>query len=475
MMAVLINPLPVAELPGKALWGPTMPTVIAQMSSSQNSSTRLEGQIESLLKAIVAPHAIKRLFWELLGYDQRTEMVSLLGMAPSLRLHVEKAQLFASHDQFHIYYATLYSDSMARTLVRLIYSHFRRKHRFAALLVGNAAQSEWYLVYQSDEVKSSGAKCRVSMISLGHHDANHRQQSRSLAKLKTYDDDDEDLGLLELTSSYESVFRKNETVSGVASRAKDGVELLLSEIARYPLLNAREERAILEQLDSVSAQVNVCLGKRTKKVRIAVAGRTGEFQDLHRKLIVHNLRLCFYLAKKYAINQDELLDLFQESVLGLHRAIDLVEPSRNLRFSTYAFQWVRQAIMSWIINKRFQIRIPAHFYELPKSERPRLVLLSLDASDSETGFALVDDSLNPASSELDRTEFTKILDECLASLNGRQAAILARRFGLHGSKEQTLEQVGHLYGLTRERIRQLEVKALEKLRSQLKRRLIVKT
>jgi RNA polymerase primary sigma factor len=439
------------------------------LGNAAKPSAGLEAEIQRLLGSLAGLDSIRKLFWELLSYDQRAEAASLSGMAPELRSHVDQAQLFASHSQFHVYYTTISADSMTMPLIRQVYRHFRRKHRFAALLVGNAVQCEWRLVYQSDELTSPRGKCPARIIALGHRDANHRLQARSLAKLKTYDDTDEPRSLLELTLAYEGVFRKDASAFGASVRAKDGIELLLAEIGRYPLLNAREERSILERLGAASTQVNVCKGKRTKRVRIAVEGREVEFEDLRRKLVVHNLRLCFYLAKRYATNQDELLDLFQESVLGLHRAIDLVEPKRNLRFSTYAYQWVRQAITRWTINSRPLIRIPAHVYERPTPERPFIHIVSLDHGNPTALLATSDDLRDSLDSSLDREQMIDVLAICLRSLNERHAGILERRFGLNGSEKQTLEQIGKTYGLTRERIRQLELKAMTKLGFHLRR------
>jgi RNA polymerase sigma factor (sigma-70 family) len=311
----------------------------------------------------------------------------------------------------------------------------------------------------------------VATIRLGHNEENLRRQAQALFRLRAYDDDDESLGLLELAAAYEDTFAKSGLQPKSTARSKDGIELLLSEIGRYPLLTARQERAILEELETISTRQRVQQGNRIKEVRVPLEGYAARFKGLRELLVVHNLRLCFYLSKKYAINEDEIFDLFQESVIGLLRAIDLIEPGRNLRFATYAFHWVRQSITRWIVTKRLLIRLPVHRHDLPKEERPWVNTVSLDGQDSEGPYELIDDTIRTPSSDLEGAEKTEIIRASLKTLNERHAAIVGLRFGLNGSDARTLEEVAQSYGLTRERIRQIEEKALVKLRFRLQERL----
>ena len=290
--------------------------------------------------------------------------------------------------------------------------------------------------------------------------------------LKTYDEDDEPFGLLEIITSFEDIFLKSKSHGKRTGWSSDGLGLLLTEIARYPLLTARQERAILLELASISVHP-VRKGNRTKSYRIPVEGSGVRYRELRDQLVVHNLRLCFFMAKRYASCPEELLDLFQESVLGLLRAIDLVDVTRNLRFSTYAYQWIRQAITRWIVNCRNLIRLPAHIHDLPAESRPHLTTVSIDELESVRTFELVDSSLKTPLAYLEDADLAEIIYGSLRSLDVRAASVVEHRFGLNGFAPKTLEEVAHIFGVTRERIRQIEGKALDKLHFRLFRRIQV--
>lgn len=440
------------------------------MNTGHSPGTGLQGEIEALLRECHSLHPVRTLFWELLGYDRRDEVVSIAGLGADLRSSVIEARFFASHDKFHLYHFTMTGESLTRLVLRKLYRSFRRKHRFLAFLVGNVGQANWYLAYQPDDLGLAVPPGRLVTIRLGHGEENLHRQAQALHRLRTYDDDDEPLSLLELVAAYDDVFAKVRPQPKVTARVQDGIEILLTEIGRYPLLTARRERAILEELDSVSARQTVREGERAKRVRVPLEGCAVRYKELRDMLVVHNLRLCFYLSKRYAINREEIRDLFQESVIGLLRAIDLVEPARNLRFTTYAYQWVRQAITRWIISYRLLIRHPAYLHELPKEMRSRVNTVPLEGGDAEGLHDLFDESMRTPSSDLDEAEQMEIIRASLRTLHERHAAIIGLRFGLSGSEAQTLEAVARSYGLTRERIRQIEEKSLGKLRIRLQGR-----
>lgn len=262
--------------------------------------------------------------------------------------------------------------------------------------------------------------------------------------------------------------------------ADDSVRLYLREIGKIPLLSAEEELALAQK---------VVAGDKRAKDKMAEA----------------NMRLVVSIAKRYVGRGLDLLDLIQEGNTGLLRAVEKFDPDKGFKFSTYATWWIRQAITRAIADQARTIRIPVHMVEtinkLLRTQR-RLTqefnreptneeiaaameievdkvehimkikqdISSLDASvrDDEEDSVLADfiedeDTISPEESATNqlRKEHVK---EMLKALTEREQKILNLRFGLEDGKSHTLEEVGQEFSVTRERIRQIEAKALAKLR-----------
>ncbi len=262
--------------------------------------------------------------------------------------------------------------------------------------------------------------------------------------------------------------------------ADDSVRLYLREIGKIPLLNAEEELSLAQR---------VVAGDKDAKDKMAEA----------------NMRLVVSIAKRYVGRGLDLLDLIQEGNTGLLRAVEKFDPDKGFKFSTYATWWIRQAITRAIADQARVIRIPVHMFEtinkLLRTQR-RLTqelnreptneeiakamemevdkvenimkikqdIHSLDASvrddeeDSVLGDFIEDeDTVSPEESAT--TQLLKEhVREVLSGLSEREQKILKLRFGLEGGKSHTLEEVGQEFSVTRERIRQIEAKALAKLR-----------
>jgi RNA polymerase primary sigma factor len=262
--------------------------------------------------------------------------------------------------------------------------------------------------------------------------------------------------------------------------ADDSVRLYLREIGKIPLLTAEEELALAKKVKS---------GSKKAKDQMAEA----------------NMRLVVSIAKRYVGRGLDLLDLIQEGNTGLLRAVEKFDPDKGFKFSTYATWWIRQAITRAIADQARTIRIPVHMVETinkllrtqrrmtqelnrePTNEeiaaemdmdvdkvehimKIKQDISSLDASvrDDEEDSVLADfiedeDTITPEESATGQLLKEHVKD-MLSALTEREQKILKLRFGLEDGKSHTLEEVGQEFMVTRERIRQIEAKALAKLR-----------
>ncbi len=264
---------------------------------------------------------------------------------------------------------------------------------------------------------------------------------------------------------------------------KDSVGLYLKEIGRVPLLTPEQEVLLARQ--------------------IAQGGKIGD--RAKKRLVQANLRLVVSIAKKYINRGVPFLDLIQEGSIGLIRAAEKFEHARGYKFSTYAYWWIRQAITRAVASQARTVRLPVHmvekinkvkrlrrelFQELghqPSSEELAIALevdpeelesimrasrrmVSLNVSvgkeeDTELIHLIEDgDSINPDEA-IDRQNMCQeINDILLQQLTPRERDILSLRFGLVDGRQRTLDEVGSIFDLSRERIRQLQAKAFRKLR-----------
>jgi RNA polymerase primary sigma factor len=278
----------------------------------------------------------------------------------------------------------------------------------------------------------------------------------------------------------EKLEREIEILSKLGgAESTDPVRQYLREIGKVPLLDAEEE---------------VELAKRYEKKDKAAKD----------KLTESNLRLVVSIAKKYIGRGLSLLDLIQEGNQGLIRAVEKYDWRKGYKFSTYATWWIRQAITRAIADQARTIRIPVHMVEtinklyrisrrlmqeLGREPTPEEIaeeaelepdrvreifkiaqeVTSLEApvgedQESFLGDFIPDESQLSPVDQASKQLLKDHLDEVLATLSDREAKVLKLRFGLEGNKQMTLEEVGKVFGVTRERIRQIEAKALRKLK-----------
>jgi RNA polymerase primary sigma factor len=290
------------------------------------------------------------------------------------------------------------------------------------------------------------------------------------------------------------------------SAHEDLVRQYLREIGQYPLLTDVDEVELAKTIEAGNAAA-ANLAKPKKKIaqkrRFELQRQVQDGRAAKRRFIQSNLRLVVSIAKKYSAAGLPLLDLIQEGNLGLMRAVEKFDYRRGFKFSTYATWWIRQAITRAIADKARTIRIPVHMvetlYRVRKVQAELLEQLGREATideiaaaaemtpdkvreafrvlpepmsihepigdeDAELGdFIQDDDTQGPfeaAALALRQEDMWKML----GSLTERERKVLALRFGLVTGEPRTLEEVGREFALTRERIRQIEAKALSKLR-----------
>jgi RNA polymerase primary sigma factor len=264
--------------------------------------------------------------------------------------------------------------------------------------------------------------------------------------------------------------------------AEDSIKLYLKEIGRISLLTAEQEIELAREIEK--------------------GGHGGD--DAKRKLVQANLRLVVSIAKKYLNRGLSFLDLIQEGNLGLIRAAEKFDYEKGYKFSTYATWWIRQGITRSLADKSRTIRVPVHMVETinryKRVTRQLSVELGRKPTDQELAWALgvtpkkLKEIMNanktpvsletPLGKEEDSTLSDFIADdngcrpdvsssermlkahikELLVDLLPREAEVLKLRYGLEDGQARTLEQVGRIFNITRERVRQIEFKAMKKLR-----------
>ena len=210
----------------------------------------------------------------------------------------------------------------------------------------------------------------------------------------------------------------------------DPVRMYLKEIGQVKLLSADEE---------VDLAKRVASGDKAAKDKLTEA----------------NLRLVVSIAKKYSGRGLHILDLIQEGNTGLIRAVDKFDWTKGNKFSTYATWWIRQAITRAIADQARTIRVPVHMVEdTPVG----------DEEDTTIGSFVEDDNTPGPADATSNALLAEALSEILGTLTDREADVLRMRFGMYDGRTHTLEEVGQIFGVTRERIRQIENKAIRKLR-----------
>jgi RNA polymerase primary sigma factor len=287
-------------------------------------------------------------------------------------------------------------------------------------------------------------------------------------------------------------------------RVDDTVSLYLREVAAIPLLTGEEEVHLAKKMESgrESAATLNAYPKMEDCYALQRAVREGESARQH--LIKANFRLVISIAKRYTGRGVGFLDLIQEGNIGLIRAVEKFEYQRGFKFSTYATWWIRQAVTRAIADQGRTIRIPVHMTErinrvhratrelvqqlgrdpsveelaerlevtvgrvehlLKIAERPLSLEMPVGEDEESQLGDFIEDTITVAPTDAATYQLMREhMIEILAALSAREGRVLQMRFGLRHGRPHTLEEVGHKFGVTRERIRQIEAKAMKKLR-----------
>lgn len=288
--------------------------------------------------------------------------------------------------------------------------------------------------------------------------------------------------------------------------------MALAETAKYPLLKCNEEKQLCAELASAKALWDAALADDDQ----AQAEKHEEkYRKIRNRIVNANMRLVVSIAKKYTRTGLQLCDLTQEGNLGLAKAVEKFDLKRGYKLSTYATWWIRQAINRAIADHGRTVRIPVHLgdqankvYKLGRKLEQKLgreptmaeiatelgededkvvwlmkvsqQSLSLDESygdwfDGDNAgydFLLPEDDTPSPDDQAGYNELKEVLADILATIKPREAQILKFRFGLVDGQEMTLEEISKKFGVTRERIRQIEAEALRKLRHPRRARLL---
>ena len=292
---------------------------------------------------------------------------------------------------------------------------------------------------------------------------------------------------------------------GQSTEEEDLLQLYLNDIGKYPLLT-RDDEVRLGTLTQAGQVATARLGRgdaltTALQEELEAAVRAGE--DASRRFVRSNLRLVVSIAKKYQASGLPLLDLIQEGNFGLIQAVERFDPRRGFKFSTYATWWIRQTIARGIANTSRTIRLPVHAGDqllairmaaaaleirhgrpakaselaaavsmppkkveelLPYLGEPTSLSERLIDGETEMGELVEDLSTPPPDQAVFAAMLPKHVAELLSVLEPREQEVLCLRYGLDRGQPRTLEEVGEHFGLTREGVRQVELKAISKLR-----------
>lgn len=450
----------------------------------------LEAKISEIVQNFNGIDSLKELFWKILGYDRINKEISLRFIPDSLRNSVSSILLFAEFEGLLILCIFLRSWEIQQSISRRIIMALRNQFSSALYLVTDSNWKDWYLYHFRQEQEET-----EDSFDLIHFQLNDRGSIAFivplLTKLKIYDSDlfiesdepkDIDSALQKL-DDIDKAFEWDDIRELQSETDELNIEdIYFKDISRWKLLTHAEE---IELGKTIQTEI----GKQDMSPAALMA---------REKLILYNLRLVVWIAKKHVNLGLPLMDLIQEGNIGLMKAVDLYNPELGYRFSTYATWWIYQAITRAICDKVSLIRLPVYVHEkIASIQKAQKYLESIEHRDSVkelsqvTGIneqdverllavqkSIMTINYEECDEELFRNDYCNyeslIIDKimvkhikerielALSRIPDRDRKIIILRYGLDGDVETTLEEIGIKFGLTRERVRQIEEKVLKR-------------
>eukprot|EP01047_Picozoa_sp_COSAG01_P001873 COSAG01_NODE_46_length_32080_cov_716.589319_22_plen_458_part_00 len=434
----------------------------ASTSTVVNMNEELIAEVADVLKAFTGLDDLKEIFWSILSYDRQNLELDRNKLYPAVARQIDSATLFATHDSIGVVKVDC-RQSLTETDAQLVAKGFESRFPTLLLILNTPTTNDWKIVYPDRT-----SKHQVRFLPLPGAGENLDRTAKALSAMATVDwDSDDSIRRMDVTHrldvffpgampktrwefdpQYDTFIYKNS----FSRKKAEPLAELYSDISDLPLLTEHQEKGndLPEGGDSSNG-----------------------LTDYHKRLVVHNIRLVINIALKFPTNVLDIEDLVQEGIIGLITAARKYDPSRGNRFSTYAWYWIRQGMYRAIANNHNLIRWPVHraadlvpanrngdLHDLRPGERYVDSLETVDVEASESLHVLMDDNLEC----LDKVE---ALVKSFDSLDERQRRIMRMRYGFDSPTEMTLEEVGDVEKVTRERIRQIQVKATEKLRQSL--------
>lgn len=425
--------------------------------TSGTSNPELGREIESILADFKGSDSLKEIFWDVLSYDRIRDPIPLTVLPESALTYTRSLEVFAGIEALAVVIAEVKFFPDGGRLEQMIWA---LKRFLADCVVLLTDSNSWLIVYPDESLKP-----RVRILPLPGRSHERAGVVAALAAMNAIEDGSgEELGSLALAESLGAAFpgptpnigdllTDFERLANHPSPEFRELWPFMREAGRYPLLTPEQERG--EDLTGLET--------------------TPDGVDLpyyQWRLVVHNLRLVVWIAGKTPRIGLTLIDLVQEGCFGLMTAATRFDPGRGNRFTTYAYHWVRQAVFRALHNQCNLIRWPVYrsVALIPPlisgkdagrsiGERP---LRPLKGGVQRRLWRLSPAAANPIDAltiEQARTAITQALE----TLTPTQRLVIERRFGLWNGNEETLESIGRDLKVTRERIRQIEEKALERL------------
>ena len=422
------------------------------------TASETSAQIEELLDAFDGEPSLKHLFWELLSYDRVRDPLPLSILPPSAIKFMTSLEVFAATEVFTIVIAVVQYIPKDGGLEQMIWAV---KRNIANCIVLLNEASTWSVIYPDEILKP-----RVRILPLPGPKDRRAEIVQALCALNAADD-----ATGEEFTAFEVAENLDESFPGATPSVGD----LLTDFERIAEHPNKEMRELWQFIRMAGQYPLLTLaqerGEDLTGNEIVPDGTELPYQQW--RLVVHNLRLVVWIATKVRRIGMDLTDLVQEGCIGLMTAAKRFDPDRGFRFTTYAYYWVLQTMYRGLHNQCNLIRWPVY-----KAVRLVPTLLrgneeglspgekaihSFEGGVQRRLWRLSLGARNPIDSTI-RIQARLAIEVALSELKPKQRQVIERRFGIVSGSEETLESIGDDFGQTRERVRQIEEKALEKLR-----------